>query len=626
MKKSLFYILVTTSVISLLSCSKKEVTNIDETVSKEQVEVSANVVTIHAGFEDTKTSYEGEVTFSWTLGDKIGVWTTDGAGNYEKVIFEAQASGPSVDFTGTLSEGFTLVPDGKAFYPDGNAVDRNNFKSEFDGTDYTVTLGGTIDVDLSNPMAIIPLVGNNDGAGNYSFKTATGILKVSYESLQASTGYICVEKSANEFALNGTFSLENDEVKMENATATYSLKYLRISGTVEGCSGVFYFPIPTGSIPAGVQFKTINSAYTSYLTSSPATSMAIPITRNKITNISVTLDGGSAWEYLGKGLFKDDYSFALVGKVGHMVPVDILKSKTDSKLFAVVNPYGAAWDVFGETYSGSTDIMHLAVKKVGDVIATTTLSTTVTQDDLVFFYGNNATKTNLVNEAVKTGIDAEGKTYRIYHPIWVTDSEESMLNSKVVSYQDDGTTPAIITLAPKLVKYMTVYPLEEATDAVYVIFPGCNPAAAVEGTYNINSDANTYQIVISQSDDLSKGDVMVSGYPTWNLTGKLYGDYDYEQGTITINKNQTFDVYNSKYYFPYMGVIPSDGQDIVFDFDTSFLSETPDDAIKLYVGRLLITRENGFGIAYHDATPTGSVYATTHKWTTGKVRFYKVRN
>lgn len=629
MKKLLYVLLAAACTTTIFSCKKElEINKISEQEQTEQGKEAGNVVTIHAGFDDvTKTSYAGEVTFSWTAGDKIGVWTTNDT-DYEKVIFTAQSSGPSVEFQGTLSEGYHLIADGKAFYPDGNADARNNFVSTFDGTDYTVTLGGTIDVDLNNPMAVIPLVGNNDGTGNFSFKTATGLLKVTFDNLKAETGYICVEKGGNEFALNGTFTLENDEVKMSNATATYSLKYLKVSGVIEGSSGVFYFPIATGNIPAGIQFKLINTSYSLYIYTSTATTKIIPITRNRITNISVPLDGGSQWEYLGVGKFMDNYSFALADKTGCMVDVDILKSRTDSKLFAVVNPYGSAWSTFGESYSGATNIMNLAVKKIGDSITGTNnyQVNTIGHDDIVFFYGDNN-----VNNAINTGISSASMTYRIYHPIWSTANEDTMLNSKVVAYQSDGVTPAVITLAPALQKQAyngSLYWLDGAKSAIYIIFPDCDPVAAITGVYNISSDNTAYQITLSASDDSTKGNVMITGYKgSWTLSGKIYGNYNPAEGTITFNQKQAFnyDESTSYYYHLYTGTSVNENS-FAFAFDKdSFLSDSPSESKKLYAGRVLKTTVVGFGLGKF-ATPTSSLEYTNNRWTTSEVRFYKVVN
>lgn len=611
--------------IAIFSCNKVlEKNELPEQTQSEQKEDTGNVVTIHAGFsEETKTSYANEVTFSWTIGDKIGVWTTNDT-DYEKVIFTALATGPSVDFTGTLSDGYHLVADGKAFYPDGDVLARNNFVSTFDGTDYTVSLGGTVDVDLENPMAIIPLVGNNDGTGNYSFKTATGIMKVSFKNLKAETCFVAVDYDDGSTALNGTYTLENDEVKLANATSSYQLKYLKVSNLSEGSTGVFYFPLPTGTLPGNLWFSTLKSDY-SFLSYKKATKV-IPITRNRITNISVPIDGGSAWEYLGVGKFMDNYSFALANKTGRMVDVGILKSRTDSKLFAVVNPYGAAWDTFGESYSNATNLMNLAVKKKGDSITGTNnyQVNSIEHDDIVFFYGDNE-----VNKAINTGISSENMTYRIYHPIWNTDDENIMINSKVVSYQSDGVTPAIISLAPALQKQAwngSIYWLDQAKSAIYIIFPDCDPVASITGVYNIYSDNASYQITLSSSNNPTLGNVMITGYKgTWTLTGNIYGNYDPREGTITFQQKQRFNYDPSEDYYYYLctGTSVNDNS-FVFSFDKdSFISATTTDSKKLYAGRVLKTTINGFGVGKYTISTSSSEY-TNNRWTKSAVLFYKV--
>ena len=552
MKKYFYVFLALICTTAIFSC--KKALELTETAEKVQAENAGNVVTIHAGFsEETKTSYAGEVTFSWTIGDKIGVWTTNDT-DYEKVIFTAQATGPSVDFTGTLSDGYHLVANGKAFYPDGDAVARNNFVSTFDGTDYTVTLGGTVDVDLENPMAIIPLVGNNDGTGNYSFKTATGILKVTFENLQAATSYVTVFYEDGSTALNGTYTLENDEVKLANATKPYLLKYLKVNNISEGSTGVFYFPLPTGTLPENLWFSTLNSAY-GYLTYKKATKV-IPITRNRITNISVTIDGGSEWEYLGVGYYLDNYLFGEIGggKQGYYVPVDIQRKKSNTNHFRVSRPYQTAWAEFGVTEgSNLSNYITLEVKRGEDMeLGITGHRVTVTNENLVFFYGED-------NASNAVGAATSEHNSRLIHPNWTgEDSESYYLNSKVVSYQDDGVTPKLIQLAPEFDLEGTSGTrkwFDDKNDAVYIVFPGCNPALAVIGNYNIDGN-NKFTLKIEESDDITKGNIMITKYTNTNsnfndgygnsvnhVDGRLYGMF--ADGKMVFPRGQKFADYNT---------------------------------------------------------------------------------
>ena len=552
MKKYFYVFLALICTTAIFSC--KKALELTETAEKVQAEDAGNVVTIHAGFsEETKTSYAGEVTFSWTIGDKIGVWTTNDT-DYEKVIFTAQATGPSVDFTGTLSDGYHLVANGKAFYPDGDAVARNNFVSTFDGTDYTVTLGGTVDVDLENPMAIIPLVGNNDGTGNYSFKTATGILKVTFENLQAATSYVTVFYEDGSTALNGTYTLENDEVKLANATKPYLLKYLKVNNISEGSTGVFYFPLPTGTLPENLWFSTLNSAY-GYLTYKKATKV-IPITRNRITNISVTIDGGSEWEYLGVGYYLDNYLFGEIGggKQGYYVPVDIQRKKSNTNHFRVSRPYQTAWAEFGVTEgSNLSNYITLEVKRGEDMeLGITGHRVTVTNENLVFFYGED-------NASNAVGAATSEHNSRLIHPNWTgEDSESYYLNSKVVSYQDDGVTPKLIQLAPEFDLEGTSGTrkwFDDKNDAVYIVFPGCNPALAVIGNYNIDGN-NKFTLKIEESDDITKGNIMITKYTNTNsnfndgygnsvnhVDGRLYGMF--ADGKMVFPRGQKFADYNT---------------------------------------------------------------------------------
>jgi hypothetical protein len=82
----------------------------------QNVPAGMKMVTINASVEgaDTKTSYDAG-KFSWTKGDKISVRCIDGSSNRKYFTFTANETGPSVTFTGSIPEDYTL--EAEAFFP-----------------------------------------------------------------------------------------------------------------------------------------------------------------------------------------------------------------------------------------------------------------------------------------------------------------------------------------------------------------------------------------------------------------------------------------------------------------------------------------------------------------------------
>ena len=105
MKRSLLW---TAIALALVSCSVKE--NVPE--SPETVEETGyKVLTLRASRDaaETKTSYAGEKTFSWSVGDKISVVCNDGSSNFLQTFTATEAAATS-DFTATVPSNVNIGP------------------------------------------------------------------------------------------------------------------------------------------------------------------------------------------------------------------------------------------------------------------------------------------------------------------------------------------------------------------------------------------------------------------------------------------------------------------------------------------------------------------------------------
>lgn len=114
---------IPTILALLASCSQIEK---DAPVLHEEeiTPVGYKVLTITAQkADDTKTSYAGDVTFSWSLGDKISVLCNDGTQNLWET-FDIEEASTSSKFKATVADNINMgALDGSkvALYPASNS-------------------------------------------------------------------------------------------------------------------------------------------------------------------------------------------------------------------------------------------------------------------------------------------------------------------------------------------------------------------------------------------------------------------------------------------------------------------------------------------------------------------------
>jgi len=124
------------------------------------------------------------------------------------------------------------------------------------------------------------------------------------------------------------------------------------------------------------------------------------------------------------------------------------------------------------------------------------------------------------------------------------------------------------------------------------------------GTYNISGNP-AHALTFAGSDDLSKGNIMVTNNNTWSLEGKIYGKFTNTQ--LSIDDRQVFNQHsNTNYYGLHNGSNGAPSGNLTFDVSTDGS------------GKTVFSRE-GFGIG--QATVSGGVAtnytATSLKWTAG---------
>lgn len=179
MKKYVLFIAAFTAC-TIISCNKEvKETPIDNTSEEITTTPSRRTVTISAECEqETKTTYAGGTTFSWTTGDKISVLTYNSStGDYKYEDFVANSTAASSKFTGSLDSGYELA--GYALFPASDDHDYDPSDELFIKFDMPKYKDNT-----SNNSADFPMVAEKSG-DVYAFKHCSGVTKLTVDNIPA---------------------------------------------------------------------------------------------------------------------------------------------------------------------------------------------------------------------------------------------------------------------------------------------------------------------------------------------------------------------------------------------------------------------------------------------------------
>ena len=182
MKRSLFWAAV---ALSLVSCSVKE--NVPESPDPSE-ENGYKVLTLRASRDaaETKTSYAGEKTFSWSVGDKISVVCNDGSNSFLQTFTATEAAATS-NFTATVPSNVNIGPKGSdyrlAMFP---ASDDHAYTASWDikfhipaERDFRAASGG-------HPSADVPMFAWGTDKDVYQFANMTGAAKFTFTGITCS--------------------------------------------------------------------------------------------------------------------------------------------------------------------------------------------------------------------------------------------------------------------------------------------------------------------------------------------------------------------------------------------------------------------------------------------------------
>ena len=336
--------------------------------------------------------------------------------------FWAQSAGPKADFEGT--------PDFDTWGNSGFLVYPNSIQTGGEKDAYSIVLPASYTVSGSDFAAVgIPLIGTADALSEntYHFKTAVGVLKVSFSNVPASATKV-VLTGIDSDNLSGVCYLDNETAANGIRMADDFVSSIGHSITVnfpaqaEGSTISVYIPVPVGTISAGATLS-IQTAGGTALYTTAATTKPITITRAHLTPISTTIAvPASTWESMGTGKFIDTYVWGDRGWGSTPVEVEFYSNTLDPNAFRMANPYAAA--------------------AAANSVATT--------DPDEFFYFTKGEKGRIQYEWVNMGFGLSknaAKNWAMIDGYSVAGYANGYARSHVVSYAADGSI-SNIQLAP----------------------------------------------------------------------------------------------------------------------------------------------------------------------------------
>lgn len=369
MNKKLFWALCL-AVAALFSCEKTREVEASEATPEVKPE---NLVSIEAYIqkeEDTKTTYNYDgvkYAFSWVEDDNIDVAVYNSAkGIASSVVFTLIDKANNLFQDGHVPDapalsqmtGFDLMD--RAFYPSRVSPEAKEYGFapdwSYSGGDYTIDLPSSINMPSTKPMAIVPLAGKRDGEGKYAFTQMTGVLAIPVKNLPLECDYLTVTHPT--VALSGHFTIDTStDVAEVRSSAVLTKDDAGVTLHFSGISSddepyIFYVPIPTGEIAAGLTI-TVGCSTDEDIQMSISTKKAFTLSRGVVAKTPAIAFApvDQLWEDYATGIFKDDFLWTY--NTGFTSPttvtVNIQRSGLHPEKFRINNPYTVACADFGYT-------------------------------------------------------------------------------------------------------------------------------------------------------------------------------------------------------------------------------------------------------------------------------------
>lgn len=246
MKKLFLYI--PAMILLAVSCEKETINPSDNG----NVKMITEIVSGSRG-DDTKATIGNDTpTFAWTLGDKVAVHVSNGSSaKYVVTTTGASASSASAQFTVEYEEGYSR--DAFAVYP-SNLVSTTAPNYGQSGSTLDISLPGTYTLaQVSGETSPCPMIATNTPSGSWSFKQLCGLLRLTVNSIPASTKRMEIDFDGKK--VWGEFSIADPNPGSSSIATTGDDAHDVITITNSGepfYSGwgdgkVFNIPLPVGT-------------------------------------------------------------------------------------------------------------------------------------------------------------------------------------------------------------------------------------------------------------------------------------------------------------------------------------------------------------------------------------------
>lgn len=439
MKNRIKYAVLPLLILFMGSCSTKIVEQ--EAPVKEE---KGQPTLLTAYMQETKTGYDigaDKATFKWVSTDLIDASVNLGSKVYTSVQFASDGEGAKVNFTddGSFTALQVKYPGAAlgqwAFYPsriDENAQ-QNGYRIDWEISqtdEILVSIPRQMNYLAANPLSVVPLLGTKDGEGAYAFSPMTAVLAITVKNLTADMDFISIsydDEAANKAAFSGTFTVSEGAItqaaKHDDAGHSLRLNFSGLTG-----DHTFYFPIPAGEIPVGMDL-IVGESGDPENRMKVTTKSAFTLTTGHITPVkpmTLTLEDQQWEDYNTHATFVDEFLWGQHSwSTSTTIPVSVQRSGLHPNKYRIANPYAAALTTFGYTPSTASTPDPYLVFKIQD-------------NGKVYF------------PPFVTGVDAGGYQIQIKHPSDF--GSGSTANSKVATECLDGT-PSDIELAPIYASY-----------------------------------------------------------------------------------------------------------------------------------------------------------------------------
>ena len=416
---------------------------------------SQGKITAYIDNSDTRTSYADETKFSWVEGDAIRLEVFNAeSGAVDHFTNWAEASGTRVVFSGSSPDS-QWQASGFAVYPT-----LQDYGNKTDGID--IALPTSYTVSGSGVMSHIPLIGKQDAndASLYGFKTAVGVIKVSFSNVPVNARQIVLTGTNNDnlagwFPLDETAAANGFEMSRAYPDDLDHHLVVKFPQQTAGSTFTAYFPVPVGTIHAGATVSIQDENGNAIKTSEP-TVRDITVVRNQLLNITPTPIPAETWVSLGTGKYLDDHGFYYLTDgastdrtAAGYIDVEIEQKSDEPNKFRVKYPYSNATVA---AFANPAEYLYVTVRNdIGPGI--------------------------VLNDSYRYN---DGASVLMDNPYWGYSALYH--NNRVIKYASDGVTPANIQLAQQ---YMAIAYSDNCSHnpKIEIVFPGSEPMLADHFNY-----------------------------------------------------------------------------------------------------------------------------------------------